>query len=182
MNITLGLGWLVAAAVCIAAAFAAVSVQGWFTGQYEVTRHGFRFTVTRRWYGIRAWVILRSHRDDDEPERFRVLRVDGEDLEAPWLKVGSVDFAEDEAAEPFWAAVTDFYPEAVRRLRPWVFRYGRLRVPILFAYRAPRRPAGYLGDTGAAVPAITGAPGREEREAFAYDNGLLVEASEETVT
>lgn len=120
--------------VCIAAAVIAASVQEWFTGQYEVTRKGFLFTVTRRWYGIRAWVILRGHEDDDEPERFRVLQVDTEDTETPWLKVGSIDFAADEDAEPFWAPVTDFAPEAVRKLRPWIFRYRHLPLPALFAY------------------------------------------------
>ena len=132
---------------CIAAAFAAASVQEWFAGQYEVRRRGrFWFRVTRRWYGPRAWVILRKHQDADEPERFRVLQVDTEDSDIPWLKVGSVDFANDEDAEPFWAPVTDFAPEAVRRLRPWIFRYRRLALPVLFAYYPLRQPAGYLQD------------------------------------
>ena len=143
MNITrTNLGWVILAAFAVS--FVLASVQEWFAGQYEVTRCGFRFTVTRRWYGPRAWVILRSDKDDDEPERFRVLEVDDEDLNHPWLKVGSVDFDEDEDAEPFWGPVTDFYPEAVRRLRPWIFRYRRLRVPVLFAYKT--LPAGYMQD------------------------------------
>ena len=132
---------------CIAAAFIAASVQEWFAGQYEVRRRGrFWFRVTRRWYGPRAWVILRKHQDADEPERFRVLQVDTEDSDIPWLKVGSVDFANDEDAEPFWAPVTDFAPEAVRRLRPWIFRYRRVALPVLFAYYPLRQPAGYLQD------------------------------------
>ena len=145
MNITTAsLGWLIVA--CLLAGVILGSIQDWFTGQYEVTRRGFRFSVTRRWYGTRAWVILRSRKDDDEPERFRVLEVDDSDLNAPWLKAGSVDFADDDAAEPFWAPVTDFYPEAVRRLHPWIFRYRRMGWPVLFAYKTLPHPAGYLGD------------------------------------
>jgi hypothetical protein len=146
MNITsANFGWVVLAA--LVASYILASVQEWFAGQYEVTRRGFRFCVTRRWYGPRAWVILRDCKDADEPERFRVLDVDDEDLNHhPWLKVGSVDFDCDEDAEPFWAPVTDFYPEAVRRLSPWIFRYRRLRWPVLFAYKTLPRPAGYLQD------------------------------------
>jgi len=127
----------------IAAAFIAASVQEWFTGQYEVTREGFRIRVTRRWYGTRAWVILRSHEDADEPERYQVAGWDQEDLSVPWVRVMSID---NEDAEPFWAPVTDFAPEAVRRLRPWIFRYRRLALPVLFAYYLLRQPAGYLQD------------------------------------
>ena len=76
-----------------------------------------------------------------------MLEVDTEDSDVPWLKVGSVDFDkdhldEDELAEPFWAPVTDFYPEAVRKLRPWIFRYRWLRLPVLFAYKTVSRPDG----------------------------------------
>jgi hypothetical protein len=151
MNTT-ALPWGIIISLAIAWIFASVSE--WFTGQYEVTRKGFRVHVTRRWYGTRAWVILRSRKDDDEPERFRVLEVDAEDSDTPWLKVGSVDFADDEDAEPFWAPVTDFYPEAVRRLRPWIFRYRRLRLPVLFAYKTLPHPAGYLG--GGSLPGVRG--------------------------
>jgi len=138
MNITSPL-WVVFALVV--AGFAAASVQGWFAGQYEVTRHGFRVGVSRRWYGPRAWVIQRARKDDDEPERFRVLQVDSKGLEVPWLKTVSID---NEDAGPSWAPVTDFYPEAVRRLRPWIFRHRWLRIPVPFDYRIVRRPAGYL--------------------------------------
>jgi len=141
MNITVAnLGWIILG--YLVAATALSTIQGWFTGQYEITRHGFRLTISRRWYGKRAWVILRARKDDDEPERLRVLQMDTEDSEIPWLKVGSVDFADDEAAEPFWAPVTDFYPEAVRKLRPWIFRYRWLRLPVLFAYMPVSRPDG----------------------------------------
>ena len=141
MNITIAnFGWVILA--WLAAGVTIGTISDWFTGQYEVTRHGFRFTVNRRWYGIRAWVILRGCKDDDEPERYRVFQVDTEDSDVPWLKVGSIDFAADEAAEPFWAPVTDFYPEAVRKLRPWIFRYRHLRLPALFAYMPVSRPDG----------------------------------------
>lgn len=148
MNITIGnLGWIILG--FLLAGFILAEIQCWFDGQYDVTRKGFRVHVTRRWYGTRAWVILRARKDDDEPERFRVLQVDTEDSEIPWLKVGSVDFADDEDAEPFWAPVTDFYPEAVRRLHPWLFRYRRMLIPSLFAYKTLPRPAGYLQDGAA---------------------------------
>lgn len=134
------LPWVILA--CIPAGCILSGIQNWFAGQYEVTRRGFRFGVTRRWYGPRAWVIIRGHEDDEEPERFRVLNVDTEDTQVPWLKAVSI---EDDGAGPFWAPVTAFAPEAVRRLRPWVFRYRRLRLPVLFAYKALPRPAGYPG-------------------------------------
>ena len=117
---------------CIAAAFIAASVQEWFTGQYEVTRHGFRLSVTRRWYGTRAWVVLRVQADEDEPDRYQVLGWDQENTLTPWVRVMNID---NEDAGSFWAPVTDFAPEAVRRLRPWIFRYRRLYLPVLFAYR-----------------------------------------------
>ena len=41
--------------------------------------------------------------------------------------------------------MTDFAPEAVRRLRRWIFRYHCLQLPVLFAYKTLSRPAGYLG-------------------------------------
>jgi len=143
-----GLGWIIAA--WLVAGLTLAAVLSWFSGQYEVTRTGlFRFRADRRWYGTRAWVILHSEADEDEPERFRVLQVDTEDSETPWLKVGSIDFDEDHLdedvlAEPFWAPVTDFAPEAVRRLRPRIFRHRWLRLPALFAYETLPHPAGYV--------------------------------------
>jgi hypothetical protein len=132
---------------CIVAAFVAASVQEWFTGQYEVTRKGFRVHVARRWYGTRAWVVLRADADagagEDEPDRYQVLGWDQEDTSAPWVRVMNID---NEDAESFWAPVTDFAPEAVRRLRPWIFRYRRLLIPVLFAYKTLPRPADYAQD------------------------------------
>ena len=131
MNITVpNLGWITLAFLLAGTVLG--WIQDWFTGQYEVTREGFRIRVTRRWYGTRAWVILRSHEDADEPERYQVAGWDQEDLSVPWVRVMSID---NEDAESFWAPVTDFAPEAVRRLRPWIFRYRRLPLPVLFAYR-----------------------------------------------
>ena len=118
------------------------SAWGWFRDQYEVAggrRFGFR--LWRRWYGTRAWVILRAEADLDEPERYKVLGWDQEDCGTPWVRVMSIDH---EDAESFWAPVTDFAPEAVRRLRPWVFRYRWLRLPVPFAYVPLSRPAGYV--------------------------------------
>jgi hypothetical protein len=146
------LGWVIA--VWLIAGLTLAGAINWFSGQYEVTWKPLR--IARRWYGIRARVILRDEAEQDEPERFKVLEVDTEDSDIPWLKVGSVDFAADEDAEPFWGPVTDFYPEAVRRLRPWIFRYRWLRIPVLFAYKpwpSPGRPSGWPADT---LPGIRG--------------------------
>jgi hypothetical protein len=129
--------------ICIAAAFIAASVSEWFTGQYEVTRKGFRVRVTRRWYGTRAWVILRAEAGQDEPYRYQVLGWDQEDTCVPWIRVANID---NEDTESFWAPVTDFYPEAVRRLHPWIFRYRRLPLPAIFAYKTLPHPVGYLQD------------------------------------
>jgi hypothetical protein len=120
------------------------SAWDWFTDQYEVAagrRIGFR--LWRRWYGTRAWVILRAEADLDEPQRYQVLGWDQEDCNAPWVHVTSID---DEDAGSFWAPVTDLAPEAVRRLRPWIFRYRWLRLPVPFAYVPLEHPAGFTGD------------------------------------
>jgi hypothetical protein len=141
MNITIAnFGWVILA--WLAAGVTINGIETWFTGQYEVTRHGFRFTAGRRWYGVRAWIVLRTKAEEDEPDRYQVLGWDQEDTRIPWVRVMNID---NEAAESFWAPVTDFCPRSVRRLRPWLVRYGRLRVPALFDYRPVRQPAGYLG-------------------------------------
>lgn len=144
MNITKAdLGWVIATWLIAGLILAAIA--DWFTGQYEVTRRGRAwFRITRRWYGTRAWVILRVQFDWDEPERFRVDRWDDENTGVPWLLVHSID---DDGADSFWAPVTDFAAWAVRRLRPWIFRYGWLRLPVLFAYETlPSGPdLGQLG-------------------------------------
>jgi hypothetical protein len=134
-----GLGWVIAA--WLVAGLILSALMNWFTDQYEVAagrRIGFR--LWRRWYGTRAWVILRAEADEDEPERYRVLGWDQEDCDAPWVRVMSID---NEDAGSFWAPVTDFAPEAVRRLRPWILRYRWLRLPVLFAYVPLPQPAGY---------------------------------------
>ena len=131
MNITKAdYGWVIA--IWLIAGLVLSAVADWFAGQYEVTRRGRAwFRVTRRWYGTRAWVVLHGEMNQDEPERFRVIRWDGENTGVPWLQVQSID---DDGAEAFWASATAFAPEAVRRLRPWIFRYRWLRLPVLFAY------------------------------------------------
>ena len=86
--------------VCVAAAFIAASVQEWFTGQYEVTRRGLRVRVSRRWYGTRAWVVLRVQADEDEPDRYQVLGWDQENTLTPWVRVMNID---NEDAGSFWA-------------------------------------------------------------------------------
>jgi hypothetical protein len=139
MNITVSqlgwilLGWLLAGIILS-------SVQAWFTGQYEVTRRGFRPRVTRRWYGVRAHVCLRADEDDDDAERYFVVKWDDEGTSVPWLLVEGMD--DDWTAR--WAPVTDFAPYTVRRLHPHLLRFGRFRIPQLFGYRPLRQPAGYL--------------------------------------
>lgn len=139
MITTTNLPWIILA--CLPAGCVLAGIQDWFTGQYEVTRRGWHLSVTRRWYGVRAWVILHAEADADEPDRYQVLGWDAEDMPAPWVRVMNID---NEDAESFWAPVTVFAPEAVRRLRPWIFRYHRLALPVLFAYKTLPRPVGYL--------------------------------------
>jgi hypothetical protein len=124
---------------CLAAWTILGAICGWFTGQYEVTRHG----ITRRWYGIRAWIVLRAAADEDEPDHYQVLGWDQEDTCVPWVRVMNVD---NEDAESFWAPVTDFAPCMVRRLRPHLARYGPVLMPQLHVWLPLRQPAGYLGD------------------------------------
>ena len=130
--------------VCVAAAFIAASVQEWFTGQYEVTREGFRIRVTRRWYGTRALVCLRADEDDDKAGRYFVVKWDGKGTDVPWLLVEAMD----DYWTAHWAPVTDFAPCTVRRLRPHLAQYGRVLLPQLHVWLPLRQPAGYLG-TGA---------------------------------
>lgn len=125
------------------------SAWAWFTDRYEVAggKHsGFR--LWRRWYGLHAQVVLREDEDDTDPDRYTVLAWDDENSDAPWIKVIRLDPEYltywDEDAEAFWARVTDFAPYAVRRFRPYVFRFGWLPVPWLTKYVPVRRPAGYV--------------------------------------
>ena len=139
MNTTITLPWLLL--ICVVGGTVLAGIQEWFTGQYEVTRRGLRFSVTRRWYGVRAWVVLRADADADEPDRYQVLAWDRDHGGPLWIRVMNID---NEDSDSFWAPVADFAPEAVRRLRPWIFRYRRLALPVLFAYKTLPRPAGYL--------------------------------------
>jgi hypothetical protein len=134
----------------------------WFADQYEIswTRTGPR--ATRRWYGMRARVFLRDdakrweqrnqgrYVDNEEFPVFSVLEWLNESTPVPWLLVQRADDGEegpgDEDLEPFWAPVTSFAPCTVRRLRPWIFRFGWLRLPVLFSYRPVRQPVGYPED------------------------------------
>lgn len=132
----------------------------WFADQYEVTWGRPFPRVTRRWYGMHARVFLRAgaarwaernegrYVDDEDFPVFSVLEWLNESTQVPWLLVQRLDDGEqeisDEALEPFWAPVTDFAPCVVRRLRPRIFRYGRLRIPVLFSYQPVRHVAGRL--------------------------------------
>ena len=141
MNITVpDLGWITLAFLLAGTVLG--WIQDWFTGQYEITRHGFRFTVTRRWYGTNAHVCVRSDEDNDDADRYTVIRWDAVGTDVPWLLVEAMD--DDWTAH--WAPVTDFAPYTVRRIRPHILRSERYRWPMLFDYRPLRQPAGYLQD------------------------------------
>jgi hypothetical protein len=136
-HITLaGLGWIIAA--WLVAGLALAGAINWFTSQYEVTYDSWPW-LTRRWYGTRAWVALRGHRHENDHHRFQVLKWDRDATDCPWLLVKDID---DEDAEVVWLPITRFVPEAVRRLRPWIFRYHWLRLPALFAYQTLPWPSG----------------------------------------
>jgi hypothetical protein len=133
-----GWGWITAA--WLVAGLLLTAVMNWSGDQYEVTRAGlFRFRVTRRWYGTRALVAPRGHRHESGHHRYQVVKWDSEFTDCPWLLVQDLD---DEDAEVVWLPVTRFVPEAVRRLRPWIHRYGRLPLPVLFAYETLPWPSG----------------------------------------
>jgi hypothetical protein len=124
----------------IAAAWVLNSLSSWFADQYEVTRCGrFWFRITRRWYGTRSWLAQRGHRHESDHHRYQVIEWLDDNTECPWLLVRDID---DDDAEVIWAPVTRFVPEAVRKLRPWIFRYRRLPLPVLFAYETLPWPSG----------------------------------------
>jgi hypothetical protein len=107
----------------------------WWGGQYELAWKPLR--ITRRWYGPRARVRLRA-----EPDLFCVLAWDNQNFPVPWLKVGPVA---DEDTQLFWAPVTDFTPDRVRRLRPSLLRRCRfLPFPLVWEYQPLPAPAGGL--------------------------------------
>ena len=119
-----GLGLLAAGAV------------GWWSGQYELTWKPTR--ITRRWYGPRARVRLRG-----KPGLFCVLAWDRRHFPVPWLKVCPA--IEDDDAGLFWAPVTDFIPDRVRRLRPSMFRRWRcLPFPLVWEYLPLPAPGSVL--------------------------------------
>ena len=137
--------WQILAAIGALAALDWLST--WFAGQYEVTWGRPFPRADRRWYGRNAHVVLRGNEDDADAPRYAVLDWDAENLDAPSLKVHQLDPDSnywDDNAEAFWAPVTSFAPYAVRRLRPWIFRYRWLRIPVLFSYQPVRHVAGRL--------------------------------------
>lgn len=136
MNITPTLGWSILALAIIGAGAVLAAVQSWAGDRWEFTCG--RPWIARRWYGTRSQVVMRSHADDDDPDRYVVLAWDSENSAAPWLKVHKLnpEFITywDEDAEPFWAPVTDFAPYAVRRFRPGVKFTGGVPVAWLAEY------------------------------------------------
>jgi hypothetical protein len=125
----------------LGAALVTTSAWDWFRDQYEPTGHfGLRFT--RRWYGTGAHVCFRVDADLEDPDWFRVIEWGDDSTDVPWVLIGPPD---DEEFPPCWCPVTDLAPYAVRRLHPWIFRYGWLRIPMPFLHMPFRQPAGYLG-------------------------------------
>jgi hypothetical protein len=98
---------------------------GWFRDQYEPVWTGRLPRFTRRWYGLRAHVRIRSEEGHEIPDLFEVVEWGDDSTEVPWLCVRTVG---DENAVSFWAPVTGFTPVAVRRLRP-PFSYAPLPEP-----------------------------------------------------
>jgi hypothetical protein len=123
---------------------ALTGAQGWLTEQYEWTWRGWRPVATRRWYGKNAHVCLRADADDVEAPLYLVHEWNDDDTSIPWLRVQAID--DDSEPEAFWGSVSNFAPYSVRRLRPWLFRYGWFRYPVLFDYRPLRQPSGHLGN------------------------------------
>lgn len=132
--------WQIAA--FLGAVLALVLAWGWFTDHYEVAggrRLGFR--LWRRWYGSSSRVCFSADSHLEDPAWFRVLGWCDAGTDVPWVLI---DVPGDDEFPACWCPVTDLAPYAVRRLRPWIFRYRWLRIPVLFDYRPLRRPAGYL--------------------------------------
>ena len=126
--------------VVIGAVLVATAAWEWFRDQYEPAgRYGLRFT--RRWYGTRAHVCFRSDAGLEDPAWFRVVEWGDDHTDVPWVVIAAPD---DEEFPACWCPVTDLAPYAVRRLHPWIFRYGWLRIPMPFLHVPLRHPAGYL--------------------------------------
>jgi len=147
---------LVAVFVAATAALGCIVALDWawsrVSDRYEITlsvRRGL--SVRRRWYGGAAHVVRRDD-DGDNPDRFAVLdwwRDDSGPGRPPWLWVVLLDPKYltywDEDAEPFWAPAADFAPHEVRRFRPYLWRFGRVRLPWLTSWVPLRDPDGFQG-------------------------------------
>lgn len=134
------LGWIIA--IWLLGGIVLSAITTWFASQYEIIHlRRFGTRVARRWYGTRAHVSFRSDADLDDPAWFQVLEWTDENTDVPWVLIAAPD---DEELPPCWCPVTDLAPYSVRRLRPWIFRYHWLRIPVLFSYVPLRQPAGYL--------------------------------------
>jgi hypothetical protein len=107
---------------------ALVAVTTWSAGWIKDHCEFIGRRPVRRWYGTGARVTLRRDAGPRAPDRYAVIAWSDEATAVPWLLVSPVD---DEDSEAFWAAVTDFSPDAIRRFRPYL-RDGWL--PVLFAH------------------------------------------------
>jgi hypothetical protein len=111
------------------------SAWSWFRDQYEATWAGRLPRFTRRWYGTRAHVRIRSGEGHEIPGLFEVLEWGDDSTEVPWLCVRDL---EDEDTGAFWRPVTDFCDYSVRQFHPvWALRSlleGHLVSP--FSYHA----------------------------------------------
>jgi len=137
VNITpVNLGWWITGFLVVGTL--AAWTQNWISDRYEFVARDGRVRISRRWYGGAAHVILRTQAGDEDPDRFAVLDWWDDNTAVPWLWVHKLDPEYmtywDEDSEAFWAPVTDFAPYAVRRIRPYFYKFGPIRLPWLTKY------------------------------------------------
>jgi hypothetical protein len=102
--------------VFLAAFAVAIIAWGWFRDQYEPAWTGRLPRFTRRWYGTRAHICLKSEAEGLEiPDLYEVIEWGDDSTPVPWL---CVRFAPDPEAEASWRPVTDFSAAYVRRFHP----------------------------------------------------------------
>lgn len=129
--------------IVVVAFFAFIWTTEWFSRQYKIHRRGrFWFRIIRRWYGEHAHVCFRVDEELDDPMWYQVLDWTDDYTEIPWVLIYRPD---DDQLPAIWCPLSDLAPYTVRVLRPWIFRYGRMRIPMLFSYRPLRNPVGHIG-------------------------------------
>lgn len=140
------LGWWIVALIVAAVVISWISERIRDCWEDTCDRPG----LTRRWYGSHSRVFLRAEAANWGPARYTVIKWNAEHTDLPWLLVRKLNPADlrywDEDAEPFWAPMTDFAPDMVRRIRPHALRTEHHRFPELFDYRPLRQRPAYPGE------------------------------------